>query len=52
MLYPLAVALTIVVTGNHFVFDALMGYLVLGAGFGLAWLVSERGARRRSVAPA
>ncbi len=48
VVYPLAVALTIVVTGNHFVFDALMGYLVMGAGFLLAWLVLERRDRRRA----
>ena len=35
-LYPVAVVLTIIVTGNHFVFDALTGMLVLAAGFGLA----------------
>jgi PAP2 superfamily len=32
-LYPAAVMLTIVVTGNHFIFDALAGVAVLGAGF-------------------
>ena len=33
VLYPLAVVLTIVVTGNHFIFDALAGIAVLVAGF-------------------
>ena len=32
-IYPLAVILTIVVTGNHFIFDALAGIAVLAAGF-------------------
>jgi hypothetical protein len=32
LLYPAAVALTIVVTGNHFVFDALAGMAVMTAG--------------------
>jgi len=32
-LYPLAVLLTIVVTGNHFVFDAIAGALVMAVGF-------------------
>ena len=32
--YPIAVVLTIVVTGNHFIFDALAGMLVMGLGFG------------------
>src|SRR5204863_537897 len=33
VLYPLAVLLTIVVTGNHFVFDAIAGALVIAVGF-------------------
>ena len=42
VVYPVAVALTIVVTGNHFVFDALMGYAVMAAGFVIAWLLFDR----------
>jgi PAP2 superfamily len=38
VIYPLAVVLTIVVTGNHFIFDALAGAAVLGAGFLVASL--------------
>lgn len=41
--YPIAVLLTIVVTGNHFIFDALAGIAVLAAGF----LVAELPAIRR-----
>jgi PAP2 superfamily len=41
--YPIAVFLTIVVTGNHFVFDALAGATVMGAGFLLASVLSGRG---------
>ena len=33
VLYPLAVLLTIVVTGNHFIFDAVAGALVMAVGF-------------------
>ena len=33
VLYPLAVLLTIVVTGNHFIFDAVAGGLVMAVGF-------------------
>jgi hypothetical protein len=33
VLYPLAVVLTIIVTGNHFIFDALAGIAVLALGF-------------------
>ena len=33
MLYPAAVLLTIVVTGNHFIFDAVVGALVMAVGF-------------------
>jgi hypothetical protein len=32
-IYPLAVTLTIVVTGNHFIFDAVAGGLVMAVGF-------------------
>src|SRR5206468_10422332 len=33
VIYPAAVLVTIVVTGNHFVFDALAGALVMAVGF-------------------
>jgi membrane-associated phospholipid phosphatase len=33
VVYPLAVLLTIVVTGNHFIFDAVAGALVMAVGF-------------------
>jgi PAP2 superfamily len=33
VVYPLAVLVTIVVTGNHFIFDALTGGLVMAVGF-------------------
>jgi PAP2 superfamily len=33
VLYPAAVLLTVVVTGNHFVFDAVAGALVMAVGF-------------------
>ena len=44
--YPVAVMLTIVVTGNHFIFDAVAGIAVLGAGFLVAGLPRIR---RREV---
>ena len=37
VLYPPLVVLTIVVTGNHFFFDALAGTAVLATGFLVAW---------------
>jgi hypothetical protein len=43
VVYPPLVVLTIVVTGNHFVLDAVAGIAVLGAGF----LVASRWSRRR-----
>lgn len=43
VVYPIAVFLTIVVTGNHFVFDALAGVCVMGLGFLLASAISSRG---------
>jgi len=42
VIYPLAVALTIVVTGNHFILDAIIGYAVMGAGFILALVFLDR----------
>jgi hypothetical protein len=33
LLYPLAVLVTVVVTGNHFFFDAIAGALVMAIGF-------------------
>ena len=44
VLYPPLVVLTIVVTGNHFLLDAVAGMLVLAAGFLLV-----RGLRRRQA---
>lgn len=41
-LYPVAVMLTIVVTGNHFIFDALAGIAVLGLGFMIAQIPKMR----------
>ena len=45
--YPALVVLTIIVTGNHFVLDAVAGVAVMGAGFWLAvkvraWLGAHR----------
>jgi hypothetical protein len=40
--YPLLVVLTIVVTGNHFILDALAGVLVMGAGFLSVHVVRHR----------
>ena len=42
VLYPPLVVLTIVVTGNHFLLDAIAGLAVLAAGFAVAgWLRSR-----------
>jgi hypothetical protein len=54
-LYPLAMALTLIATGEHYFFDILLGWLYAGAVM-LAWGWWERrhdspqGVRRRSVA--
>jgi len=51
-LYPPLVFVTIVVTGNHFILDALAGTLVLGAGFLLAApLGRSRGKEERAQEP-
>jgi hypothetical protein len=49
VIYPLAVTLTIVVTGNHFIFDALAGAAVLAAGFLVVRLPKLPGSWRRNV---
>jgi PAP2 superfamily len=49
VLYPLAVTLTIVVTGNHFIFDALAGAAVLAAGFLIVRLPKLPGSWRKNV---
>ena len=41
VVYPLLVVLTIMVTGNHFLFDAVAGLLVMAVGFGLASAVAR-----------
>jgi hypothetical protein len=41
-IYPPLVVLTIVVTGNHFVLDAIAGIAVLGVGFGVARVLRRR----------
>ena len=48
-LYPIAVLLTIVVTGNHFIFDAVAGALVMAIGFMVSHAMIER--RRGEEAP-
>ena len=42
VVYPPLVVLTIVVTGNHFVLDAVAGMVVLGVGFWLARALRRR----------
>jgi hypothetical protein len=47
-LYPLGTVISIVLTANHFVLDAVGGFLVLGFGYALA-LVFERARRARGL---
>ena len=42
VVYPLAVILTIVVTGNHFIFDAIAGVVVMALGFWLSEALFDR----------
>jgi PAP2 superfamily len=46
VIYPPLVVLTIVVTGNHFVLDAVAGMSVLGVGFWLARTLRRRAEER------
>jgi hypothetical protein len=50
VIYPLLVVLTIVVTGNHFILDAVAGMAVLGLGFVIAQSVRAAMERRKSAA--
>ncbi|MGW1545093.1 bifunctional glycosyltransferase 87/phosphatase PAP2 family protein [Streptomyces sp. NPDC002309] len=49
LLHPALTVVAIVVTGNHWVLDAVGGALVVGAGFGLVYLF--QGPRARAVPP-
>jgi membrane-associated phospholipid phosphatase len=51
VIYPMGVFLTIVVTGNHFIFDAVAGVLVMMIGF-MAVSRLQRRKRRAILAPA
>ena len=55
LLYPVLMAFVIVVTANHFIFDALLGALTAGASaYGAGWLARARPAvwRFSAIAPA
>ncbi len=53
VIYPPLVVLTIVVTGNHFLLDAVAGMAVLGIGFlGARWWHSRRRADEQRVCAA
>jgi PAP2 superfamily protein len=51
-LYPPLVVLTIVVTGNHFVFDAIAGMVVLAVGFAVAARLRGRESEKTRMCPA
>ncbi|MFD7702925.1 bifunctional glycosyltransferase 87/phosphatase PAP2 family protein [Streptomyces caelestis] len=50
LLHPLCTASAIVATGNHWILDAVGGALVVGAGFGLTYLL--QGPRARTAVTA
>ncbi len=55
LLYPLLMTFVIVVTANHFIFDAFLGALTAGASaYGASWLARARPHvwRFSSVSPA
>jgi hypothetical protein len=47
--YPVVTLVSIVLTGNHFILDAVGGVVVLGAGLLLSRWISTRGRRRRTT---
>ncbi len=46
VLYPMTILFCIVVTANHWILDAVGGWIVLGVGYALAALLSNRRLRR------
>jgi len=53
LLYPFLMAFVIVVTANHFIFDAILGALTAGASaYGASWLARARPVWRFAAAPA
>ncbi|MER6404513.1 phosphatase PAP2 family protein [Streptomyces viridosporus] len=50
LLHPLFTAAAIVATGNHWILDAVGGAIVVGAGFGLTYLLQGPRARRVTAA--
>jgi hypothetical protein len=52
VIYPPLVVLTIVVTGNHFVLDAIAGMAVLAVGFGLVRALRSRSGEDVQACPA
>jgi PAP2 superfamily protein len=50
VVYPPLVVLTIIVTGNHFLLDAVAGIAVLAAGFGVVRLARRAGEQHRACA--
>jgi hypothetical protein len=49
VLYPVTIFFCIVVTANHWILDAVGGWIVLAAGYALAGVVAML-SRRRAVA--
>ena len=49
-LYPVLTITAIVLTGNHYFLDALGGWIVLSAGYGVARMVTRAGRSRAAVA--
>lgn len=53
LIYPFLMAFVIIVTANHFIFDAVLGALTAGASaYGASWLARARPVWRFSAAPA
>jgi hypothetical protein len=50
-LYPLAVTLTVIVTGNHFVVDAIAGMAVMAVGLAGAKILARRGVEQSGSSP-
>jgi hypothetical protein len=49
-LYPVCTVIVIVITGNHYVLDAVAGFAILGFGYVVARATTRAGRRAAPIA--
>jgi hypothetical protein len=50
LVWPVAMFFAVVMTGNHFIVDTILGAIVSFAGLGIAWLIQRYGPGARAAA--